>query len=110
MEEIDPSQLGPNELYLSGLLQVDAAIGVLEVTGFNKAAGFKLKAIRGAYFVAGTVNQDPRNFKIHMSGGSTSEMKADISTSALLVEANQTLPSELRTAAAGLLDFLGVER
>lgn len=46
MAEIDRSQLGPDELFLSGRIQVDTAIAVLAMTGVNPQARNYIRAVR----------------------------------------------------------------
>jgi hypothetical protein len=107
MSELDPIQLGPDELLLSGRLQLDAAISVLQITGVNPDAEASLVHTRNAQDILSLLGEDD-GVVVYYSGEPTVAMKADIITSALLAKDNQNLPIDVRAAAAGLLDVLGV--
>ena len=113
MVDFDPSQLGPDELYLSGRIQVETAITVLEVTEANPDAVASLRGLRHAHELLSPVNEPDApmdDLKIYLSGGSTAAMKASIIASALLAEKNEALSEGQRSAASGLLEILGVQK
>ena len=108
MAEIDPSQLGPDELFLSGRLQVDTAIDVLAMADVNPA-GLEMLKTQRAVHAAVTEPGAQNDMVIRFQGGPAQQIREDIAASALLAERNQTLPDEKRTAARALLVVLGVE-
>lgn len=101
------AQSGSDELFLSGVLQVDAAISALELTGVNPQAVRTLRAVRNLHGIATTA--DAKNdLTVFLEGDQAAAMKADIIAGALLVEQNQALSPETRIAARGLLDVFEI--
>jgi hypothetical protein len=105
MTESRTSQHDPDELFLSGRLQLDTAITVLEVTGINPKAEEGLRALRTLHELA-TTTESQNDLKYYAEGGTTRKMKADIVTSALMVGRIQGLEPELRLSASWLISVL----
>jgi hypothetical protein len=110
MTNIDPSLLGSDELYLSGRIQIDTAIDVLQVCSTSTLAIESLSGLRDAHELLTPDGEEAMDdLKIFLSGGNTSEIKQAIITSALLARSNRRLSVDVRSAAAGLLSVLGIE-
>ncbi|MDL2341480.1 MAG: hypothetical protein QFB87_00160 [Patescibacteria group bacterium] len=110
MTAFDANRFGPDEMFLSGRLQVDTAINVLEITEACPDAVSSLRALQRAHELSDSDTETMDDLKAHFRGGSTAEFKSAIITSALLAEQNQTLSEDKRIAATGLLAVLGVEK
>jgi hypothetical protein len=109
MPEQDSRQFGPDELFLSGRLQIDTAIDALAMTGVNIQAEETLRAVRDLHGLFTTPEAED-DLTVYLQGEQAATMKADIATSALLTEQNKNLSPEARIAARGLLDVLGIEK
>lgn len=109
MPEQIPRQLGPDELFLSGRVQVDTAIEALAMTGVSPQAEEVLKAARDLYGLV-TTPEAKDDLNVFLRGEQAAAMKADIVASVLLAEQSQRLSPELRIAARGLLDVLGIKK
>lgn len=103
------TQFGPDELFLSGRLQVDTAIDALTMTGVNPQAEGMLRNLRDVHEIATTPGAKD-DLTVYLQGEQAAAMKADIATGALLAEQNLDLTPEARVAARGLLDILGLEK
>jgi hypothetical protein len=95
----------PDELQLSGRLQIDTAIDALTLTDVNPDALNLLKRLRDLHDLTRTdISQNDLFLYVQ-----NEHMKSDIIASALLSERNELLSSEARVAARGLLNVLGVK-
>ena len=106
---MDPNELGPNELFLSGRLQIETARWLLQITGVNTPAVEKLDSLIQAHdLVAARGGMD--DLAYYETSDTTEDMKADIILSARLASKNQAIPEDKRVAAEELLTILGIAK
>lgn len=106
MGRIDENDM-ENELFLSGRLQIDAAIQALCLTGASPELENHLRDAR-QHHKATTLGNVQEDLKFYMVGNSTTTMRARLVASVLLVEQSPSLTTDERTAAQGLLEVLGI--
>lgn len=102
MTEHDPTEHGPDELYLQGRLQVEAARDALLTTGLNPTAAGRFTAYLDAHNILSD-GEDQCDSSLYTRGGDTKQMKADIISSLETITAIQGIGVE---AARGLLSLL----
>lgn len=109
MAQIDPSELGPDELYLSGKLQVETALEVLNASGINPVGQTVLTGLLAIHDTA-TSASSQEDLTVYLQGEQAEALKSDIGMAAVMAEQNQGLSEDQRIAAQGLLSVLGLEK
>ena len=107
--KVDPSEFGPDEIFLSGRLQIETARWVLQITGINSPAIETFDSLIRAHDLA-AASGGMDNLKYFEKSDTTEDTKADIILSARLASTNQAIPEDKRVAAEELLTILGVAK
>lgn len=98
-------ELGPDELFLRGRLQISTALEALVASGINPDAETQLANSLYVHELLST-GEDQVAYGIYLQGGETERTRADIIMSLELFEQNSQASPDATEAARGLLELL----
>ncbi|MBA2278928.1 hypothetical protein H0V99_00585 [Candidatus Saccharibacteria bacterium] len=98
-------ELGPDELFLQGRLQIATARDALSSTGINTKAESQLTTFLDVHSQLST-GEDQKDLVIYLKGGEIERSKADIVMSLELLEQSPDVQPNALEAARGLLEII----